>query len=144
MPLRLEGSVSFTVDGPRGPSAGTARGDGPVLRVRADDPGAAWEGVRSAVPGGASIGQLADLLDGEGLSLEVSGPDGVLTTLGAGADSALGRVVTGSRRVQLGGLVAVRPLVGPELRRLLRTRRRELLVVAVVTVLSARRRWRSH
>ncbi|CAA9359819.1 MAG: hypothetical protein AVDCRST_MAG16-2963 [uncultured Frankineae bacterium] len=145
MPLHLEGTVEFTVDGPRGPSAGVARGDGQVLRVTTDDAVAAWAAVLSAAPAGASaLGALADELHGQGLAVEVSGPDGRLATVGAGADSALGRAVTGSRHVQPGRPAALRPLAVAGLRQEVRRRRPLVLALAAVVVVTLRRRLRRH
>jgi hypothetical protein len=59
---------------------------------------------------------LADQLAAEGLSVEVTGPAGRLATIGAAADSALGRAVTGSRHVQPGRPSALRPLVLSQVR----------------------------
>jgi hypothetical protein len=141
MPLRLEGALSFTVDGPQGSTTGTAHADGTVLHVRAEDPVAAWEGVAGVAPSAsAGLGALADQLAAEGLSVEVSGPAGRLATVGAGADSALGRAVTGSRHVQPGGATALRPLVLSQLRQVARRRRSLLLALAALTVLAVRRR----
>jgi hypothetical protein len=138
--LRLAGSVAFEVDGSRG----TATGDGDVLRVTADDPAAAWDAVAGSVPTGV-LGRLADALHREGLAVEVSGLDGVLATVGAGADSAVGRAVTGSRRVQPGRPAALRPLVVARLTRTVTVRRRALLLGLLAAALVAvRRRARAH
>ena len=111
MAVSFDGDLTFSVEGPGGSTAGTVRGDGPVLRVRADDPVAAWDGVLGSVSTGpAVLSSVADLLHDEGAVLEVSGPDGVVATVGAGIDSPLGRLLAGSRHVRLGGPAAVRPL----------------------------------
>ncbi len=141
MPLRLEGELSFTVDGPGGATTGTAHADGTVLRLRAEDPVAAWDAVAGAVPSAAQgIGTLADRLAADGLSVEVTGPAGLLATVGSGADSALGRAMTGSRHVQPGRTSALRPLVRSQLGRSAPRRAPLLLVVAAVAVLAVRRR----
>jgi hypothetical protein len=70
----------------------------------------------------------------------VTGPAGLLATVGAGADSALGRAVTGSRHVQPGRPTALRPLVLAQVRRGARRRRSLLLALAALAVLAARRR----
>ena len=143
MPLRMEGELSFTVDGPQGSTTGTAHADGTVLHVRAEDPLAAWDAVAGAAPSAAGgLGILADQLAAEGLSVQVTGPRGRLATVGAGADSALGRAVTGSRHVQPGSPGALRPLVLSQVRRGVRRRRSLLLAIAAVAVLVARRRTR--
>ena len=141
MPLRLSGELSFTVDGPQGSTTGTAHADGPVLHVRAEDPVAAWDAVAGAAPSAAGgLGNVADQLAAEGLSVQVSGPRGRLATVGAGADSALGRAVTGSRHVQPGRAGALRPLVLSQVRQGVRRRRSLLLGVAALAVLVDRRR----
>lgn len=140
--LRLEGTVAFTVDGPRGRTGGSLAGDGPVLRVTADDPVAAWDAaVASAPRGPGALGALADLLSEQGLSVEVSGPGGRLATVGAGVDSAVGGAVTGSRRVRPGRPAALRPLVVASLRQGAVRRRQPLLVAsaAACAVLLRRR-----
>ena len=143
--LRLEGAVDFTVDGPRGRASGTARGDGPVLRIVTDDAVVAWDAAAEAVGGGASaLGPLADALHGAGLAVEVRGPQGVLATVGAGAESALGRALTGSRHVRPGRPAALRPLVVAQLRSGARRRGPLLAALVAVVLLAARRRARGH
>lgn len=118
MPLSVQGGLSFTVDGPGGSTSGEIVGDGPVLRVRAEDAVAAWDAsVGSVSAGPAGLRVIADQLAAEGLSIEVSGPDGLLATVGAGVDSSIGRLVTGSRRVKLGRPAALRPLAVAQARR---------------------------
>ena len=143
--LRLEGAVDLTVDGPRGRTSGRARGDGAVLRIWTDDAAAAWDAVAEAAPGGASaLGHLADALHQQGLAVEVSGPQGVLATVGAGADSVVGRVATGSRHVRPGRPAALRPLVVAQLRSGARRRGPLLAALTAVVLLAARRRARGH
>ncbi len=141
MTLDLQGDLSFSVDGPGGSTSGTVTGDGAVLRVRADDPVAAWDGILGSVSTGpAALRTVADQLADEGLSIAVSGPAGLLALVGAGADSSVGKLLVGSRRVQLGRPAALRPLAVAQVRRRL-TRSRVLAVVAglVVAVLLRRR-----
>ena len=118
MALDLQGGLSFSVDGPGGSTSGTVVGDGAVLRVLADDPVAAWDGVLGSVSTGtAALRALADSLAEQGLAVEVSGPAGRLALVGAGADSGIGKALTGSRRVQLGSASALRPLAVAQVRR---------------------------
>ena len=141
MPLDLQGDLSFTVEGPGGSTSGTVVGDGAVLRVRAEDPVTAWDGFLGSVSTGpASLSTVADGLADEGLSIAVSGPHGLLALVGAGADSGVGKLLIGSRRVQLGRPAALRPLAVAHVRRSL-TRSRGLAVVAglVVAVVLHRR-----
>ena len=144
MPLDLQGGLTFTVDGPGGSTSGTVTGDGAVLRVRAQDPVAAWDGLLDSVSTGpAALRQVADALAGEGLSVEVSGPDGRLALVGATADSGVGKVLTGSRRVQLGSPTALRPLAVAQVRRSLTLRRGALAAALVVLAVLLRRRARA-
>ena len=143
--LHLEGTVEFTVDGPLGSTTGRARGDGAVLRVSTEDPVVAWDAVAEAARGGASaLGRLADALHEQGLAVEVSGPQGVLATVGAGAESVVGRAVTGSRHVRPGRPAALRPLVVAQLRSGARRRGPLLAALTTVVLLAARRRARGH
>jgi len=142
MPLSLQGGLSFTVDGPGGSTAGEIVGDGPVLRVRAEDAVVAWEAsVGSVSAGPAGLRRVADQLAAEGLSVEVSGPDGLLATVGAGVDSPLGRLVTGSRRVRLGRPAALRPLAVAQARRFLPPPRTLAVGALALALLAVLRRW---
>lgn len=144
MPLDLQGGLTFSVDGPGGSTSGTVTGDGAVLRVLAQDPVAAWDGLLGSVSTGpAALRAVADLLAEEGLSIEVNGPGGRLALVGAQADSALGGAVLGSRRVQLGGVSALRPLAVAQARRTLSqtlTPRRVGVTAAVLALLAVLRR----
>jgi hypothetical protein len=116
--LSFDGDLTFSVEGPGGATAGTVSGAGPVLRVHAEDPVAAWDGVLGSVSTGpAVLSSVADLLHGEGAVVEVTGPAGLVATVGAGVDSPLGRLLTGSRHVRVGRPAAVRPLAVAQLRR---------------------------
>jgi len=112
MALHLEGALSFTVDGPRASTAGTAHADETALRVRAEDPVAAWDAVARCRPlGDRPARRAGGPARRRGPLGRGPGPGGLLTTVGAGADCALGRVVTGSRHVPPGTATAPRPLV---------------------------------
>ena len=146
MGLDLQGEVSFSVDGPGGATTGTMIGDGVVLRVHTEDPVAAWDGaVGSVSTGPRALREVADRLAGEGLSIEVSGPRGRLVVVGAEADSGVGRLLIGSRRVQLGGVGALRPLAVAQAKRTLAPHRRTVLLVSAVVAaaLAVRRRVRA-
>ena len=145
MPLRLEGELAFSVDGPGGATTGTARGDGALLSVRADDPVVAWDALAGAAPRGTrALAALADHLAEQGLSVRVTGPAGRLATVGAAADSAVGRAVTGSRRVQPGSPRALRPLLLAQVRARARRSRSVLLGVVGAGALAAWRRRTRH
>ena len=141
MPLDLQGDLLFTVVGPGGSTSGTVVGDGPVLRVRAEDPVAAWDGILGSVStGAAALRAVANGLADEGLAIEVSGPDGLLALVGAGADSGVGKLLTGSRRVQLGAPAALRPLAVAQMRRSLTLIRALTVVAGMVVAVVVRRR----
>lgn len=139
MPLHLDGDLVFTVDGPGGATQGTVVGDGRVLRVVADDPVAAWDAALGATTTGPAVLRLvADQLSEQGVVVEVSGPQGLVATVGAGIDSPLGRLLAGSRRVRLGRPAAVRPLAVAQVRRTTeRLARPALLALGAATVLWA-------
>lgn len=94
-------------------------GDGRVLTFTAQAPQQLWSslqhlplplGVKS-VRGVRAVGQIAEALDGQGLELHIVGPDGELAHLGSGAKSWWGSAVTGSSRVSVGSLGALRPMI---------------------------------
>ena len=116
--LSVTGDLVFTVDGPGGATAGTVRGDGSTVRVHAEDPVAAWDGALGSVSTGpAVLDEVARQLHDAGLVLEVTGPGGLVATVGADVSSPVGRLLSGSRHVRLGRPAAVRPLAVAELRR---------------------------
>ncbi len=85
-------------------------GDGRSLVLHTDHPFALFAAInRTALPSaiGPSIsrrglGRAADTLHRAGLRVDVRGPGGVLVSLGRGAGSRWGRLLTGSRAVALG------------------------------------------
>jgi hypothetical protein len=74
----------------------------------------------SAMTGRTAVGRAGTALQNAGLRVDVRGPDGVLVRLGDGAESILGRVVTGSSAVQFGKIrdlsaaarLPVKPIAG--------------------------------
>ncbi len=90
----------------------TARltGDGDRLTVTASDPWALWRAA-AALPwpvgptvarGPGVLGDLGRALADHGLHVDVTGPRGRVAELGAGVDSPLGRLLTGSAAVRPG------------------------------------------
>ena len=77
-------------------------------------------------------GGAADELESRGLRVELSGPEGVYLTLGRGAGSSVGRLVTRSSHVQP-GTAALRPMVGAELSRRARRPKGLAAIGAAVT-----------
>ena len=113
MGIEFESDLVITTDGLQA----TVHGEGPVLRVRTDDPGAFLREAR--LQGGtdvAGIARVSDLLAAEGVSVTLSGPDGDVASLGAVADSRLGRLATGSRHVEPQDLRTLAPLAVAGLR----------------------------
>ena len=141
MRLELQGDLSFTVEGPGGSTSGSVVGDGAVLRVHAEDPVAAWDGILGSVSTGrAALSKVANGLADEGLSVEVSGPHGLLALVGAEADSGVSKFLIGSHRVQFGTPAALRPLATAHVRRGL-SRSRTLSIVAGLVVVFILRRY---
>ena len=144
MDVLLQGDLSFSVAGPGGVAVGRAVGDGPVLRVQTDNPVAAWAASLGSLPTGtAGVRAAVEALAAQGLSVDVAGPHGRLALVGAQADSRLGRLVTGSRRVQFGRPVALFPLAVVQARAALPSRRRTAIAVVLVAVLAILRRRRT-
>ena len=93
---------------------------GDRLELRTERPFALLAGLPTTIGpttarGGPTrlAGQAAQLLADNGVGLDVITPRGVVARIGAGADSRLGRLVTGSPAIQPGSASAVgRLLVG--------------------------------
>ena len=87
-------------------------GDGGSLILHTDQPLQFWSSINHAalpsgvgrVSGPRALGRVAGALDDAGITLDVTGPDGVLVRLGDGAGSRLGRLVTGSSAVGFGSV----------------------------------------
>ncbi len=85
-------------------------GDGQTLVLHTDSPMAFWSTInRAALPAGVgrvngprALGRAAGLLSETGITLDVTGPDGMIVRLGEGASSRLGQLTTGSAAVQFG------------------------------------------
>lgn len=135
--LAVKGDLQFRVDGPAGSTAGTVTGRGDTVAVHADDPVAAWDAaLGSPAVGPAVLQAVAGLLHDQGVLVAVRGPAGLVAEVGAGVDSRVGRLLTGSRRVRLGAPAAVRPLAVAQARRTLRRSARAVRRPAAVLVLA--------
>ncbi len=85
-------------------------GDGRSLVLHTDSPLRFWSTINhAALPSGVgrvngprALGQAAGLLADAGITVDVTGPDGLLVRLGSGAESTLGRITTGSTAVVFG------------------------------------------
>jgi len=84
-------------------------GDGQSLILHTDQPLHLWSDLSHAplpagvgrVNGPRALGRAADALRAAGLTVDVTGPDGVLVRLG-GAGTSAGRLLTGSGAIGLG------------------------------------------
>jgi hypothetical protein len=88
-------------------------GDGTALVLHTDSPlQQFWSTInRAALPSGVgrvsgprALGRAADVLTQAGITIDVTGPGGMIVRLGEGAGSVLGRVTTGSPAVQFGSV----------------------------------------
>ncbi len=87
-------------------------GDGRSLILHTDQPLRFWSSIdHAALPAGVgrvngprALGRVADALHDAGVTVDVTGPDGVLVRLGDGAGSRLGKLVTGSSAVGFGSV----------------------------------------
>ena len=85
-------------------------GDGRSLVLHTDSPMHFWSTLnQAALPSGVgrvngprALGRAADLLADAGITVDVTGPDGVIARLGDNAGSRLGRLATGSSAVHFG------------------------------------------
>ena len=123
-------------------------GDGKSLILHTDQPLRFWRSIdHAALPAGVgrvngprALGRVADALHDAGVTVDVTGPDGVLVRLGDGAGSRLGKLVTGSSAVGFG---SVRLLASTVSARLPVGRiAAALALVAVLGVITAVRRRR--
>ncbi len=145
---RLDVVADLTVDLDGVPATLTGGGGGRLVLASAD-PGALWAALtRAGLPAGAgrvdaarALGRFADGLREAGVRLEVRGPRGELAVLGAGVDSAAGRLGTGSSALRPGGPGVLGRLLLADLRRrpLARAGAAALLAVAVAVVARRRR-----
>ena len=111
--LSIEADLELLIDG----NSARLTGSGRSLVLEADRPAALWSSVSSApLPAGIGringpklVGGVAAKLVDLGITVSVNGPDGELVRIGAEARSRVGKWVTGSAAVQLGGARAVAP-----------------------------------
>jgi hypothetical protein len=90
-------------------------GDGTALVLHTDSPMRFWSTLnRAALPSGVgrvngprALGRAATALAEAGITVDVTGPDGMIVRLGDGAGSALGRLATGSSDVGFGSVRVV-------------------------------------
>ena len=137
--LHVESDLTFSVNGPAGPSTGTVRASGSRVTVVTSDPVSLLDAVLGADGGGAATpAAVGDLLASVGLTVEIVGPKGPVVTVGAGVKSAIGALVSGTQRVQPGSLRAVGPLAVARIRRPQKVRGQVAIgVAALVTLVAA-------
>jgi len=107
-PLRIDSNLTFSVDGPSGSSTGRVDACGTKVTISVTDPVMLLRsalGNRSHFP--AVVG---DLLAEAGVTVEVVHPQGPIVMVGAGVDSAIGALLSGTRHLRLGSLRAAAPL----------------------------------
>lgn len=117
--LSVSADLRLDVDG----SKAHLVGDGQSLVLHSTDPLRLWSAVNKAslpagisrVDGPRAVGRAADALLDSGLSVDVTGPHGVLVRLGQGADSRVGGFVTGSRGVEFGSARALGATIRAEI-----------------------------
>lgn len=98
-------------------------GDGSSLILHSSDPVRLWSSLtESALPSGVgrvsgprAAGRAADALRDAGLRVELTGPKGVLVTLGTGAGTPAGRLLTGSDALGFGSVRAIRTTIAARL-----------------------------
>jgi len=119
--IRVEADLTIDVDG----TPARLASDGDRLVLSSAHPERVWAAVLSAalpagigvMDGPRAVGRVASELAAAGLRLEVTGPRGNVAQLGAGVQSRLGRMVTGSVAVAPGAPSAVAVLVWSRLPR---------------------------
>jgi hypothetical protein len=135
--LSVRADVQIAVDG----ASATLTGDGQRLVFATDEPGIILDSlIGAALPvgidsldGPGAVGRLAEALRAASVNLDFRGPRGTIASLGAGVDSTLGRVLTGSRSLSPGAPAAVTPLVWQLVRRQPAARAAGIALATLVT-----------
>jgi len=110
--LYVDSDLTFSIEGPSGPSTGSVRASGSRVTVRTSDPVSMVEAVLGADCGGSRTpAAVGDFLADVGLTVDVIGPKGLVVTMGAGVESSIGAVVGGTRKMRLGSLRSAGPFV---------------------------------
>lgn len=109
---RLEIDLSFSLDEPGSAGGvaleGTITAAGTDVEIFANRPEALMQGRSVKL---ADIRGLAQEIAGFGLSITVSGPDGVIARIGDVKAPVIQRVITGSPHIRLGSAAAIAPLL---------------------------------
>lgn len=113
--LRLDIDIDFSlgepaVDGkPEAGLSGTVKAAGTTVEIFVDDP-ASFRG--SNLPGIGQVRAVARQLADRGLSVTVTGPKGLLVSIGAVKSSMAQRMITRSPHIRLGAPGTLAPLLG--------------------------------
>ncbi|MEC5201045.1 hypothetical protein RCH21_003301 [Arthrobacter sp. PL16] len=113
--LRLDIDIDFSlgepaVDGkPEARLSGTVKAAGSTVDVFVDDP-ASFRG--NNLPGIGQVRTIAKALADRGLAVSVSGPKGLLVSIGAVRSSLAQRLITRSPHIRLGSPGTLAPLLG--------------------------------
>ena len=114
-PLRLDIDIDFSlgepaIDGkPEARLSGTVKAAGSAVEIFVDDPGS-FRG--NNFPGLGQVRSVARQLAQRGLSVSVSGPKGLLVSIGAVESSLAQRLITRSPHIRLGSPGTLAPLLG--------------------------------
>ena len=131
-PLRIHSNLTFSVDGPSGSSTGRVDAAESKVTISVANPAAVIGSAMGNRPQYAAV--IGDLLAQSGVTVEVVGPQGPVMSVGAGVDSAVGALLSGTRHLRLGSLRATAPLIRAQLK--LPTQARRPLAVAAASVLT--------
>ncbi|HVV29776.1 MAG TPA: hypothetical protein VHC41_02755, partial [Mycobacteriales bacterium] len=114
MGTHIDNDLQFGID----TTMGTLTRVGDLIIIRTEDPVGVWDAVTTSVSTGQpAVAAVAEELAAQAVTVEITGPDGMVARLGAGVDSSRGLLGAGSRKVELGDRHATAALVRTRLRR---------------------------
>ncbi len=138
-PLRIDSDLTFSVDGPSGSSTGRVDAAESKVTISVTNPA---DVIGSALGNRShQAAALGDLLAEAGLTIEVVGPHGPVVTVGAGVDSAVGALLSGTRHLRLGSLRAAAPLARARLMLPAPARRPVAVAAASLLTLAIAEQW---
>jgi hypothetical protein len=112
--IHTDSDLTFGVDA----TLGTVTRVGDLVIIRTEDPVGVWDAVTTSVSTGQrAIAAVAEELAAQGITVEITGPEGLVARIGAGIDSSRGLLAAGSRKIELGERRAIASLVRVRLRR---------------------------
>lgn len=139
-PLRIDSNLTFSVDGPSGSSTGRVDATESKVTISVTNPAAVIGSALGNRPQKAAA--IGDLLAESGVTVEVVGPQGPIMSVGAGVDSGVGGLLSGTRHLRLGSLRATAPLVRARLTLPAQARRPLAVAAASVLTLVIAQHWR--